>query len=516
MIISINREMHIDIYSHFFKITKASPRIIGIILKFTSKYVMMTYIREKGRKPILKPYKIFAARVRGNKEFRYHIGQFKPFIDFLESNFITKDMYTVEYKELYEPVQIIVNLLDKWILRDYQDNIQDFIIRHELNDNRSRLVALETGAGKSLTSLATISKIKTRTAIIILPAYIEKWSYDVINYLDTNPKKIVQIQGSPQLKGLIDLAKENKLDYDFIIISLRTIQNFYKDYEDNKDMEEEGYGCNPEDFCKLLSIGTIIVDEAHQHLHAIFKLLIYTHVPRVIALTATMISDNPMISKMQHIMFPKEIRINNLVKKKYKKVYAITYDFIPEHIKRIKTTEYGNTNYSHNAFEKSIIRSASILNNYLKLIYGILKVAYLDDYIVNDKMIIYASSIDMCTRITTYLQRFLPDKDIRRYVESDPYENIINGEIIISTILSAGTAFDIPNLRVILMTTNIQSPVSNLQTLGRLRELKDRDVKFYYIWSPSIKKQVDYHYKKKELFANEAICHKDFKVSMMV
>jgi superfamily II DNA or RNA helicase len=106
----------------------------------------------------------------------------------------------------------------------------------------------------------------------------------------------------------------------------------------------------------------------------------------------------------------------------------------------------------------------------------------------------------MCTEYTKVLKDRYPDLDVRRYVEDDPYENIIEADIRVTTVQSGGTAIDIPKLRVAIMTVSIDSPVSNLQALGRLRELKDRDVKFYYLYCVQIPKQVQYHRNRKLLF----------------
>jgi superfamily II DNA or RNA helicase len=118
----------------------------------------------------------------------------------------------------------------------------------------------------------------------------------------------------------------------------------------------------------------------------------------------------------------------------------------------------------------------------------------------NDKLVVFCASIDMCTEYTKHLKEEFPDLDVRRYVEDDPYENVIEADIRVTTIQSGGTAIDIPNLRVAIMSVSVDSPVSNLQALGRLRELKDRDVKFYYLYCLQIPKQVGYHRNRKLLY----------------
>lgn len=856
MIIKFDSLFIITIYSHFFKITNPTPRIIGVLFKFCSNYVIMGYEKEKGRRPVYKPLKVFAARIKDNSEFRFHIGQLPEFYNLLKKEVITPELYEVKYESLYNPASSNYNLRPGWELRDYQKEVQEFIITETENDNRSRLVCLPTGTGKSqpidslikipngwktmgnikildpiitkdgstafvtgiypqgliniykitfydgrtaecsidhlwkvyckdwcasdskvlslrqiinlnsfikrkriyidlidseksnnielpldpyilglflgdggmnnssitittpdsyildeirsklpeclsikhsnkysyrisktiaskdnnkyldvfrklglygkihyqkfipeiyfhasseqrlsllqglldtdgtigkegsvsfcssskdlaegvqylvrslggmasisnrytfytykgekksgrlayqvnirykkqselfrlpkkkirtndynqyskslklriekiehigqkeaqcisisnkdklyvtndfvvthntITTVATVTNYKTRTLVIILPTYIEKWAKDISEITDVDLKKIMLIQGANQLKGLIDLAIDEQLDSDFILISLRTLQSFYNAYEQGlQEIENQGYGCHPEDLCKVLKIGTIIYDEVHQHLHAVFKSLLFTHVPRIIALSATVLSEDPVIKRIQHLMFPKEIRFDKVKMDKYIKVYSLGYQFTSLSDSRIRTTEYGSNTYSHTAFEKSIMKNNKTLLSYLDLIDYIIKLAYIEGYIEGDKLAIFASTIDMCTIITNHVKQKFPQYDTRRYVEKDPYENVIDAQIRVTTILSAGTAIDIPNLRTVIMTTNILSPVANIQSLGRLRKLKDRDVKFYYTYCDQISKQVESHYKRKELFEERVASIKEF------
>jgi superfamily II DNA or RNA helicase len=352
----------------------------------------------------------------------------------------------------------------------------------------------------TVTSLISASDLNTRIVIILLSGYMDKWVDDLLGIFPIDKKDIMYIKGSKSLKGLINLATDNKLQSNFIIISLDTIQNYFKTDEETFDITEEGYECRPEYFFPLLKAGVMIIDETHQHIHAVYKLMCYTHIPKIIALSATLISDDPSIKLMHTVMFPKEIRFDHIKLNKYIKVYAISYEIQKKNLFKVKTTEYGSNTYSHLAVEKSIIKHRELLNSYV-------------DYVKNDKLIIFASSIAMCTEITNFLKKKLPKYDVRRYVEKDPYENVIDADIRVTTILSAGTALDIPNLRATIMTNSISSSVSNVQTLGRLRDLKTRDTKFYYLYSSSIKKHIQYHQEKMLLFRERVLSIKEFKTT---
>lgn len=350
-------------------------------------------------------------------------------------------------------------------------------------------------------AMSCVSKIRHRTLVLILPTYVEKWQGDIVHLLNHNPKKIVSIAGSNSVKGLIDMGLDGTLDSDFIIVSLRTLQNFYKTYEfDPSSLEEEGYGCVPEALCEVLGIGTVIIDEAHQHLHAVYKFLAYTHVPKVIALSATLLSDDPTIQQIQHLMFPMEIRFNEIKMKKYIKCYSVSYAFNDIQRSNIRTSEYGSKVYSHVAFEKSILKNPVILKHYLELIDYLVAIGFMDFYQKGDRCIIFVASIAFCDVLTNYLKQKYPFIDTRRYVEQDPYENVIDADIRVTTALSAGTAVDIPGLTTGIQTVNLKSSQSNIQTMGRLRELKDRDTRFYYIYCNSIPKHYEFHKHRIELF----------------
>lgn len=365
----------------------------------------------------------------------------------------------------------------------------------------------------TVVALATVSSLKTRTAVLVLPKYCPKWAGDVTKTTTTKAKEVMMIAGSDQLKGVISMAKDGDYKLPFIIISLVTFRNFIKAYEEDPYSIEDIYGCKPEEFWQILGIGNIIIDETHEHLHAVFSTLLYCHVPKVIALSATLISGDPFVRKMQQIMFPREIRFDKIKMKQYIKVYAIAYQFRNLPAARIRTNEFGSNMYSQHAFEKSIIKNKdkSILEGYLRVIDYLIDVGYVSKYMEGDKLAIYAKSIDMCTIITEHIKKTYPKYDTRRYVEQDPYENVIDADIRVSTIQSSGTAIDIPNLRTVIMTDNIASPVANRQALGRLRELKDRDVKFFYIYCEQLRKQKQYHNEKKELFAEHVASIKEFK-----
>lgn len=490
---------------HFFKVKDLDPYIKKLLLNFVLRYIVhQNNVISKNTQS-----KVYASNAELIGEYRFHIGQLKEFLITLKNNHISDEYINITDLPDTKPFKIDVKLKDGLVLMEHQINCKEFVVgtAPSKEDNHSRLISLPTGTGKTITSLACVVELKERTAVCILPRYIKKWTSDVMDCLGLKEEDIFIIGSSKQLH---DLDKVN--DCKIVIISLTTLQKFIKKYEKNPiDFVENDFGYCPDELFLKLKVGVVILDEAHQHIHAIYKLLSYTNVNRVIALSATFLNENYVVSNMQKVMFPKSIRYDKVKMKKYIKCYAISYNIDPNSFKRIRVNEYGSKNYSHIAFEKSILKNALLKENYLNLILDLVNIAYVENYKDGDKLIIFASSIKMVNAILETLKNYYSEYDIRRYVEGDPYENVIESDIRVTTVLSSGTAIDIPGLRVAIMTNSISSSISNLQTLGRLRELKDRDVKFYYLFSNQILKQKIYHNKKIELFKDRVTSFKQLQ-----
>lgn len=489
------------IHTHFFKVLNPTPYIQSISRDFSRKYVLMALTKEPGKGWVMRPSKTFALQNSSGSEFRFHINQLEPFQTALTRAHIQPAQYLVETMNLFTPVKIKALPRKGWAPRDYQEPICDYltaipknttIVAVEDKDARSKLVGIQTGRGKTSTALFSVSRIGYRTVVLIKPTYIEKWCSDIQQVLDVKPMEIMTVQGGDQLKGLIDMAMNNELTSKFIIISTRTHQNYIKLYESNpSDMEVYGYDCPPDRLMEVLGAGSVIMDEVHQEFYATFKSLLFMHVPVTIGLSATLVNNNRFLEEMYEVVFPKATRYASLEHDRYIKAYSIAYRF--KQPDRIRTTEFGSTMYSHAAFEKSILRYHPLSEAYKALVKHTIDIAFIQDYKPGDKLSIFASSIAMCTELVKHIKRTYPRFDTRRYVQDDPYENVIDSDIRVSTLGSSGTAIDIPGLRAVILTVNILSIQGILQGSGRLRPIKDRDVKFFWLYCEQLDKHVSYH-----------------------
>lgn len=486
----------LDLYNLSASITTDNASLKTRIEEFLYKFYSQK--QSSFNKSTKNAYKVYASKV--NNTYYLHINQFKHLCHFLGTIGYKLHVDTTNKHFDYDVALYDFNLQDKWKLYDYQEDIVNF-----LNDGatKTKLVHIQTGFGKGLISLAMLSKRKHRTAIVILPSFIEKWCKETIDVLDITLNNILVVQGSKNLKALIELAKEDALDYPFIIISSRTLQEFISAYEDNPSQFEEHYGITPIELFPLLGIGTLLIDESHMHFHAIFKILLYTNVKLLTGLTATLMSDDYVVKNAHNIVYPEATRYKNLEHDRYIDVYPVGYNIPPSSMSYIRLNEYGSTNYSHQAFEKSIMRNPILKRKYFLLIRELIEDYYITDYKEKDKLAVFVSSVAMATDLTDYIRTIFPQYSVERYCEEDPFENVIEPDIRVTTVLSAGTGIDIKGLRTVIQTINISSSVSNLQTLGRLRKLNDRDTKFVYMYCKQIPKHREYHLKRKEIFSGK-------------
>lgn len=363
----------------------------------------------------------------------------------------------------------------------------------------------------TMISMWALAQIKSRIGIVVLSEYQTKWRMDVVQLHQTTAKEIMVINGSGAIRGIVAMARDNELTCPYYIFSSRTLQQFITHYEENPRQTELLYGCSPIELFPLLGIGSLLIDETHQQFHAIFKILIHTNVKYQIGLSATLISDDEVVSRVHKIVYPKACTYDGLELDRYADVYALSYSMPVEFARHTKTTNYGSNSYSHTAFEQSVIKFMPMRKFYTSLIDCTLKDFYIDKYEAGDTCMIFVATVKFAAMLADRYAQMYPDKVVKRYCEDDPFEYLLEGDIVVTTIISAGTAVDKPNLRTVIQTVSVASPVANIQNLGRLRKLEGKDTRFCYLFADNIPKQKQYHFKRVDLFRDRVATHKSFR-----
>lgn len=459
-------------------------RSLGGYAKMTSRITFYTYKGEK--KEGKRSYSVFVRYRKPSELFRLSRKKIR-----------TKDdgQYVANLKLRIKSIEFSHHSDARCIAIDHPDHLyitDDFIVTHN-----------------TVTALAAAATLKYRFAVVVLASYVDKWIGDISEILKIDKNEIAVIRGSDALQRCTRYPESDLPTPKAFVISISTIANWYKFYEEQRDHPSlEAYSCKPWEFFSHLGIGTVIFDEVHQHPHAVYRIYTYLHAPRTISLSATLLTKDPTLQKVQAMMFPHHRRYDKLKLKRYITVHACAYqisNFINSHI---RTSEYGQNSYSQTAFEKSILKHRNLSKQYLDMIADLVQSSYIEGKMEGDKLAIFVGSAKMADAVVGILKKRFNGLDIRTYLERDPYENAIVPDVRVSTILSLGTAVDIPQLRVSIMTNSIESPIANVQTLGRLRELKDRDVRFYYLYCSTIPKHQEYHLKKIDLFSSRVKEHK--------
>lgn len=498
-------------YSHHFTIRNPTRNILPLVYKLSANYTQfgMEFDRVTRRKQ-WRPLKTFGIYVDHGREFRFHIGQLPELMDALNRAYIEPSSYEIIETQLYEGDSIDIKLQPQWKLYPEQEEAKDFIVNSHEIENNSPMIMIATGGGKTVVAMSAVAELGKRFAVRVQAQYVDKWISDITSILNIEPSEICVIQGSDALMRATNYPGSGLPMPKAFVISIATMSKWYKLYEE--DMNNpllEAYACMPYDFCQHLGLGVEVYDEVHQHPHAVYRGYTYTHIPKTISLSATLLSKDPTLKKVQSMMFPRFKRFDKIRMEKYITIHACAYQVVDFARSKLRTTEWGQNTYSHTAFEKSILSHKTIRKQYLTMISDLADEAYKQIKVGNDKLLIFVASKIMAIAVVQHLKNKWPNLDIRKYMQEDDYKDILEPDICVTTVLSGGTAIDIPGLRATIQTINLDSPIANVQSLGRLRKIKhrdhDNDVHFYYLYCSTIPKHVEYHENRKELFADRAL-----------
>lgn len=354
-----------------------------------------------------------------------------------------------------------------------------------------------------------MNKLNKRTMIHFKGGYVSRWKEDLEKTFKFKRGEFFIVRGTKDMVALQTMALEGTLEAQVIIVTAGTMREYLKAYEDSNGRQKI-YPINPIDFYPKLKIGFRVTDELHQEFHNNFRIDLYTHVPKTLGLSATMTSSDAFKNRMYEIGYPVRQRHDGGGYNVYIEVTSMMYHMSPD----IKLRYMGGQGYSHTTFEESIMRHKGILKSYLKMIDFAIYNRFASVREEGQSALVFFARVDLCTLMVERLQKMYPELNVVRYVgsENDSYEDFLEADIAVSTIGSAGTAVDKPNLRCSFMTTAIDSRQSNEQVLGRTRPLKnwpDVSPEFIYFTCFEIEQHCKYHRNKVEFFKGKVLSHNE-------
>lgn len=496
-------ELSVHISSHNFAVTRLSPRGRSIVESFAKRYVQYGFKRGRnGQAPMLK---VFAARSEDRNEYRFHIHQYKDFQEHLARNYLPESGIEVVQNPVPIPLAVDLVVKDKWQTRDYQEPV----IEYGVNDDYfQKLVEIQTGKGKSYCAMRIASILGVRLVTIVKAQFMDKWIDDFHKtYHEFQVEDLMVVRGSSQLLALIGLAKAGLLESKIVLISNKTMQNWIKLYERFRgDTFGMGYETVPGDFFETLEAGLRLIDEVHMDFHLNFKIDLYTNIKKSLSLSATLLSDDPFVQSMQEMTYPPNRRFAGLAYHRYITSTAVFYSLRDpvNVVKHVKDPATGN--YSHNYFERWIITQRELSANYLSLHGRVVDELYFnDEYVKGDRCVLFVASVDFASVMVDYLRKRYAGLTVERYAEEDPYENMLNPDIRVTTMGSGAVGHDVHMLTAAIMSVSLKTSSGNIQGFGRLRDIPGRKTRFGYLACLDIPKQIEYHEQKDGLLEQRAL-----------
>ena len=510
----------IEIYGQYIKISSDNlPKLIvtflpflnklmiwGVDKKYNKKFRKMTFKRKLEKFFYIEEHAM-PGLTKSKDCLRIPRTLEKELINYImaKKNIITEDILDIVYKKPIEGIVKDIEFRKDITLRDYQE---EYVNAISTTDKNNILVDLYTGYGKTMIAVNAIVRKRKKFCIAILPTYIPKWVDDITSLTNIKKEEILILKGSSSIYKLLESNNKDLEKYKCFILSIPTFHAFVQSYLTGELSLYGNY--SPDMIFDKMGIEVLLNDEGHQHFHQVVELSLFANVKLMLILTATLITDNRSLNRIYDLVIPEEQRINNIVKyRPYMHAIGITYNFKNPKVIKYKT----NRGYNQVKLEQSILKRSDITKNYCDMIDS----AVVDYYLKkkkkdSEKVLIYAGTIKMCEVIRDYLKDKHKDLKITKYTEEDPYEAILNNQVIISTIQSAGVALDIPDLITVLQTVNINSPAANEQSRGRLRKLKDNDTWFVFFWSLDIPQHKIYTRNRINLFRGKVkeLLHKKY------
>ena len=479
-------KIHITISNANYGVIISDGAIAVVFSKFIrrfTKFSMVYNARIKEYIPqISNRYYGYCGR---NKEYRLPISTLPALSNALRENRVLRDDICVVYDKDYLTVPLDVELRElPFELAEYQHTY----INIASDSEPIRFIDLEPGKGKTTIATRALAAVNLRTAIVVIPNYIEKWSSELGKYYNIEESEYIVIRGNESLKQLMSMTA---IPYKFIIFSMRTLMNYITAYE-----EDEAFDTGmipPQYLMQHLGVGTVFNDEAHQEFYSLYKIMCYFDAKKFIAQTATLNNLQKDIEFYYYTLFPEESRIKGIVE-------------FPPHIDVMPVRYFINGNYrlnfrraqgyNHILYEQSIMKYNKLLTAYVKMIIKYLDDKYISRRVDGEKALIFASSIALCRYICSEIKKVYPKLNVTTYVEKDPQINLYNSDICVTTPAGGGTAHDIAGLITVINTVSLISIQKNQQNPNRLREIPGREVWYVYFYTPKIPNHRDMHVKR--------------------
>jgi superfamily II DNA or RNA helicase len=344
---------------------------------------------------------------------------------------------------------------------------------------------LQTSFGKTYVAIKSAVLLK-KTFLVLVPTHlIDQWELRILSMTDLTKDDIYILRGK---ESISKLCNENlNTQYKCYIGSLPTLYNYIKNSNDSNEKVPKF-----SELIRKLNIGNKIIDEVHLNFHMMIFIDLLCNIDTNIYLSGTYVRGSKQSNVIFQRTFPREIRFSFDSYNKYTNITEYNYS-IGYINKRSVMTARG---YSQIKYEQYLMSRRTKFDAIYEIISSIFYNKYIKLKTSNDKCLILVKMKKFAKILASKLsEEYKTDKlYIGEYLYETPNEQLDNLDVIISTVGSCGVGKDIKDLRTVIVFDSFKSESGIYQTLGRLRELKDRVPEYTFMQNIDISSHL-YHRK---------------------
>lgn len=493
-----------ELYSHGARISGYTKDTLYKMQRFLDTLLLREPTKVQGRMVMVTKKKYYGMTEDGTSIF-IHRNSYPALVAHLANLGIRQDRINEIHIPVPKAEAATFIVQSKFTAHEYQERIKEDILRPYL---RSARVDLQTGKGKTFTSLYTTATIAQRLVVMVPPKYFGIWQEALEDVYEDMQTRWVTVSGSAELQAVIDRGIQDDLDgIDVIIISNVTYRAYLDTFERLGDkIHTVGYNAPPPRFHEAVKAGVQINDEIQEDPGLLFRTDMYTNIGKQIYLSATPYTGNAYVTKMIDLMLPPETACRLPEWDMYINAVGVLYSE-PEIRSKDYLTPFKNT-YNHARYETVMMKSKKRLLAYNTMVARIIQKQFLDDKQPEQKCLVLCATVEFIKQLVAFLKEKFPDQQINEHVSGSPFERLQINDITVSTIKSSGTGVDIKNLREVILCQATDSKKDNIQILGRLRKLKlypDVTPRLTFLACQHIPQHCSYCRNKKDHFLGKAL-----------
>ena len=400
--------------------------------------------------------------------------------------------FRLEELDCPEGAEVEIRMIDTFTPRDER---QAKAIAH-LNTTSDPVkgISLQTGVGKTVTSIAHLAHAGRRAMIGVEGLLLTQWREALLEWTTMEAKDIFVVKGAQTLKKLMRKI-DRRIHPKVILYSIATLRGYARNEEIWKDWPS---------FDKLahtLNVGIRIIDEGHRSFHTNFIQSLRLPIASTVVLTATFDVTDRNVRRVFQKTYPKSIRFGEGDYDRYVDIRAYGYRAAWA---ALNPWAYSSQEgYSQAKWENWLLNKKSVqhLDRAIRAYIPVIHAHYIQRRQTGDKLLVLVQTVAMCEMLRKRFQEKWPMLRCGIYVQETDDSAFAENDIIVSTIISSGTARDIPGLLMVLQTCSVRSPVQNRQNLGRLRRRPDNKTPvFAYMVNTNLEPHRAHHEVRTEIF----------------